>query len=497
VAVSLGAACLAPAPLRAQPAPPQTARELILTAGKSLIVNSAANIERVAVGFGDVAEARAVGPKEVLLDAKAPGETSLIVWQEGGNKLFFDVIVRANTSAIRAKLDNVRKQIADELPGQEINISMQNDTIFLGGTARDLVSAERAAAIASTAGKVANLMYVEVPTSETQVLLKVQFATVDRNAAQELGANIVSTGATNTVGRVTTGQFSAPSPTTISGTGGTNTFTISDALNIFLYRKDINLGATIRALQSRNLAEVLAEPNVLAINGKPASFVAGGEFPYPILQGGQAGIGTITVAFREFGVRINFLPIVTSRGTIRLDVAPEVSSLDYAAGLTVQGFTVPGLATRRVETEIELESGQSFAIAGLLDRRLTETMQKIPLLADIPILGTLFKSRSLTRQNNELLVVVTPEIVKPVQAGQIKQLEYPKPLSADGKTPQAPQTPGMGAQPAAPRERVPYEQLMQQMKKENEMKLQQGAGGGSNWPGSQPIPIMGTAPAGK
>src|SRR6266536_1492264 len=183
--------------------------------------------------------------------------------------------------------------------------------------------------------------------------------------------NLISTGATNTIGRVTTGQFSPP---TVVPTQTGTTLTLSDALNIFLFRNDLNLGATIKALQTRGLFEILAEPNVLAINGKQASFLAGGEFPYPTLQGGGGGIGTVTVAFREFGVRINFLPVITPRGTIRLDVAPEVSALDFAAGLNIQGFTVPGLSTRRVQTEIELTSGQSFAIGGLLDRRLQETM---------------------------------------------------------------------------------------------------------------------------
>src|SRR5262249_24555115 len=155
-----------------------------------------------------------------------------------------------------------------------------------------------------------------------------------------------------------------------------------------------------------------------AINGKPASFVSGGEFPYPTLQGGGAGLGAVTISFREFGIRLQFLPTVTPRGTIRLQVTPEVSSLDFAHGLTFQGFSIPALATRRIQTEIELESGQSFAIAGLLDNRLTENLSKIPGLAQIPLLGKLFQSRSTPRQNGELLVLVTPEVVRPIPQGQ-------------------------------------------------------------------------------
>lgn len=469
-----------------QSAPEQTGRELVVTAGKSLIVNSAANIERVAVGFGDVVEARAVGPKEVLLDGKAPGETSLIIWQEGGNKLFFDVTVRPSATPARTKLENLNRRIAEELK-QPIDVSIEGDNVFLRGTVKDLVAAQRAVAIASTAGKVTNLLYVNVPPTDSQILLKVRFATVDRSVTNELGLNLFSTGSANTIGRVTTGQFSPPTPT-VGGDSGANAITIGDALNFFLFRRDLNIGATIRALETRGLVEILAEPNVLAINGKQASFLAGGEFPYPILQGGQGGIGTVTVAFREFGVRINFLPVVTPRGTIRLDVAPEVSSLDYAAGLTVQGFIVPGLATRKVETEIELEAGQSFAIGGLLDRRLTETIDKVPLLSSVPLLGKIFRSRSHLRSNNELLVIVTPELVRPVAAEKAPALNYPVPLPGDDKLPRTPGLSETGPQQGPQGERVPVEQLLQQLKTESEMKLKQGQQL-TTWPTSQPLPL--------
>jgi pilus assembly protein CpaC len=471
----------------------QSPRELTLTQGKSLVVNTAAPIERVAVGFGDIAEARAVAPTEVLLDGKAPGETSLIIWQSGGTKLFFDVIVRANTAPAAARLETLRQRIVQELPGQDISVDVDGGVVFLRGSVRDMTSSERAVAIASTAGKVVNLLYVDVPPTDIQILLKVQFASVDRNAAKELGANIISTGGANTLARVSTGQFQPPAPTQVGGTG-TSTFTLNDALNVFLFRPDINLGATIRAFETRGLAEILAEPNVLAINGKPANFLAGGEFPYPILQGGQGGVGTVTVAFRQFGVRINFLPVVTARGTIRLDVAPEVSALDYSAGLTVQGFTVPGLATRRVETEVELKSGQSFVIGGLLDRRLTETINKIPLLGDIPLLGKLFQSKAANNRRDELLVVVTPEIVRPAEQGQVPHLEFPQPLEGPNQAPQTPPVSVTGAVAPPTGQRIPVEQLVQQLKTESEMNLQQRSQV-SSWPGSQPLPGWGPGPA--
>jgi pilus assembly protein CpaC len=449
---------------------PAAMKELTLTVGKSLVVDSPVNLQRVAVANGDVAEAIAISAKEVLVNGKAPGETSLVIWQQGGNRLFYDLTVRQSTSKIEA----VRQEIARELPGQEVSVHFENDTAFLSGRVKDLTSAERAVAMAGTLGKVLNLLHVTVPPVEPQILLKVRFANVDRSASLELGANLFSTGATNTPGTIGTGQFGGAR---VNTEGGSTTFSLTDALNVFLFRPDLNLGATIKALQVRSLLEILAEPNLLAINGKPASFVAGGEFPYPTLQGGGGGLGAVTIAFREFGVRINFLPVVTPRGTIRLQVMPEVSSLDFAHGLVFQGFNIPALATRRVQTEVELESGQSFAIAGLLDNRLTETLEKIPGLSNIPLLGKLFQTKASSRQNSELLVIVTPELVRPVPQGQpLPHIEFPKALGADGL--QRPRTPGMdstGPVPVKPeQETVPVEQLLE-LRKQGQAPVTQPA----------------------
>ena len=252
------------------------------------------------------------------------------------------------------------------------------------------------------------------------------------------------------------------------GTSGETEFTLSDALNIFLLRPDLNLAATIRALQRKLLLEVLAEPNVLAINGKQASFLAGGEFPFPMLQGGAGGLGQITVQFREFGIRLNFIPTITPRGSIRLQVAPEVSALDFTNGLNIQGFQIPALTVRRVNTEVELEAGQSFAIGGLLDNRMNETLSKMPFLGDIPVLGKLFQSKAANRANTELLVIVTPELVRPIPAGQpVPQVNFPQEfLPANSKMPM--RTPGMdvtGPVPVnAPTETMPVETLIESQK---------------------------------
>ncbi len=450
---AVAALCLMAA---AAPAQDEEARRLAVTVGKSLVIDSPVNIQRVAVANDTMAEALAVTPRELLVNGKAPGETTLMLWEQGGRRVRYDVQVLPN----EARVEAVRQQIAAELAGQDITVTAEGENVFLRGTARDVVAAERAAAIAGTLGKVVNLLHVNVPPVETQILLKVRFANVDRGAARELGANIISTGALNTSGTATVGTF-APPRLEIQPQG--TEFTVADALNLFLFRRDLNLGATIRALQSRRLLEMLAEPNVMATNGKPASFVSGGEFPFPTLQGGGAGLGAVTIMFREFGVRINFLPTVTPRGTIRLQVTPEVSSLDFANGLNFQGFTIPALSTRRVQTEVELEDGQSFAIAGLLDNRTIDSFSKIPGIGDIPLLGKIFQTHAVQRNNSELLILVTPEVVRPIEKGHpLPQLEFPEPFM-EGTRAEAPRTPGMGETGPVPvkppRESVPLEQL--------------------------------------
>jgi pilus assembly protein CpaC len=262
----------------------------------------------------------------------------------------------------------------------------------------------------------------------------------------------------------TTGQFGPPTAAATIGTPPA--LTLTQALNVFLFRPDINLGANIQALESRNLLQILAEPNVLALNGRSASFLAGGEFPYPTVQTGVS-LGAVTVAYREFGVRITFVPVVTPRGTIRMQVSPEVSSLDYSNSLVFNGFTIPAISTRRVSTEVELETGQSFAIGGLLDNRVTETWNKIPGLGDIPFFGKLFRSRNQSKNNTELLVLVTPEIVRPIPTGQpTPELKMPREYMPPNTSKTPPQTPSLaatGPAPEAPTKTIPVEELLKSL----------------------------------
>ena len=179
----------------------------------------------------------------------------------------------------------------------------------------------------------------------------------------------------------------------------------------------------------KGLLQVLSEPNILAENGVAASFLAGGEFPFPSVSAGTGGTPTVSIQFREYGIRLTFLPTITPRGTIHMQVAPEVSALDFSNGLEISGFNVPALTTRKIDTQIELNDGQSFAIGGLLDNRVTETLQKIPFIGDIPILGKLFQSKSVSKTNTELIVIVTPELVRPIPAGQpVPELNFTSPF---------------------------------------------------------------------
>jgi pilus assembly protein CpaC len=442
---------------KAQEAAPSGAPgKLMVTVGKSLIIDSPMKIQRISVANGELIEAVAVNPKEVLINGRNAGETSLIIWQEGGSRLLYDLTVRLSP----ARLDVVRQQLARDFPNEEINVTFENETAFVRGTVKDVVAADRVMAIAASLGKSVNLLRVEVPPVEEQILLKVRFCDVDRSVSSDLGVSF-ATGAFNQSTSVGTGQYAAPSVDT------TGTVSLSDALNILLFRKDLNLAASIKALEAKSLLETLAEPNILAINGKEASFIAGGEFPFPMIQPGSTG-NAITVSFREFGIRIHFLPHITPRGTVQLQVSPEVSSLDYSNAVTISGTTIPALSTRRVQTEVELDSGQSFVIAGLMDNRMTETISKIPGLANIPLLGKLFTSRSRSRNNTELLVIVTPEVVRPIPADKaLPALKMPFPFltknsDVEMHQPGIDQTGPVPVKP--PTDSMPVEELIQQRK---------------------------------
>ena len=351
----------------------------------------------------------------MLLHGNSFGTVTLVVWSKTGQRNFYNITVEQN-------LESLRKLLADTFPGEDIHVLSSRDSLSLTGHASSKDVSDRVTALAAPFAKTTvNYLQIPAPGAEKQVLLRIKFAELDRSAASQFAVNLVSTGATNTIGQVTTGQFGSTTPTSITSGGGTaaSTFTISNALNIFAFRPGLNLAAFIEALESRNLLQTLDEPTLVTSNGKEASFLVGGEFPIPVLQGG-ANSGAVTIQFREFGVRLNFTPLITAKNIVQLHVKPEVSALDFANALSFNGFTIPALSSRKIETNIELGEGQSFVIAGLIDKQVTETISKIPGLANLPILGNMFKSHNVNKTDTELVVMVTPEITMPLEPSDVK-----------------------------------------------------------------------------
>ena len=486
---SVGPAQTAPAPRGPGAGFQDSANELAVNVGKTVLVDTAQPIARVAVGLGDVAVATAVSPTEVMVDGKSPGETSLILWDVHGGRQFFNVSVRPSTSVHNSQLQEIRQQLRTEMPGQPVRVSLDNGTVFLRGTVEDLTSASRAVAIASVGGKVVNLLDVRVPDSKPQILLKVRFVSVDRSLINSMGINFFDLGLGNAIGGISTGQFSPPF---VAGAAGASTAgvglssaaaqsTFSNELNLLAFFPGLKSGVTIQALEQQNLLQVLAEPNLLASDGKEASFLAGGQFPYPVVQGTSAGGSTaVSIEFKDYGIRLNFIPTITPRGTIRLQVAPEVSALDYTNEVQISGFVVPGITLRRVNTEVELKNRQSFVIGGLLDNTVTQTFEKIPFLGDIPVLGKFFQSLQLTKNNTELIVIVTPEVVAPIPAGQpLPALQQPVAfMPPNSKIPMhTPDQPPVEPEPAP--STVPIEKLLDSMKPEQPLVIDSSTGTGS------------------
>jgi pilus assembly protein CpaC len=398
------------ATLPAQNQAAQSSAPLRVMVGKSLLINTTERLRRISLTDPAVAWAQVVTPTQILVHGRSPGEISLLIWDESERSRSFDLRVDVDVSACAEEEHRV-------FPDEQITITPSRAAIVLSGHVSTEDVAKRAGELASAySPKVVNVLTFG-PVGAQEVLLQVKFAEVDRTALTQLGVNFISTGAGNTIGTITTGQFGGFGPQQLgqnNGGGGTTagSETINNVLNLFLFRPDINFGAVIQALQTKNLLQILAEPNLIAVNGKEASFLAGGQFPFPIVQPG-AGFTAVTISFKEFGVRLQFTPVITPNGYIHLKVAPEVSTLDFANALTISGFTVPALSTRRAETEFELQDGQSFVIAGLMDNRVTDIYNKIPGLGDIPILGNFFRSKSLQKSNSELMVLCTVKRISP------------------------------------------------------------------------------------
>ncbi len=397
--------------------------EINLLVGRGHLLRFDKDLSKVAVAEDKIADAVVITPRELMVNAKTAGRTTVIVWL-GEEPQQYNVNVSADTS----EFDDFKKSIQATSPNGTINVAGHGETIVLTGAVKSSEESKRAAGLAQTRAKtVINLLQVPPPPEPRQILLQVKFAAIDRVALSQIGFNLFSRNGTM-LGETSTEQFQSPRFSQLQFQNGgfsNSTVNFADLLNLFVYRPDLNIGATIKALQNQNLLQILAEPNLITLEGKEASFLAGGSFPFPILTTTSTGGATapvITVQFKPFGVQLNFTPTVTPTGAIDLKVAPEVSALDFANAVTLQGFTIPALSQRKADTEVVLREGESFAIAGLIDNRVIKELAKFPALGNIPILGWLFKSRSTQKSSDELLVVVTPHFVKPLSPDEKAKL---------------------------------------------------------------------------
>ena len=379
--------------------------------GQSRVINFDRPIGRFSISNPEIAEAVMVRPDQVLVNGKAFGQVNFIAWEKSDSKfIVFDVFVRANLSLIDS-------QIRALFPKDDIRLSQANGSVVLSGTVSDPATVAQADSVVQAAGfKTVNMLASPVKNA-TQVQLQIRVAEVSRNKLRELGSSFAYQGSPGAGGFITGGG--PGSLTEVSNGVMQGAFT--SAMNVFLMGG--NMAQMIRAMQTNGALRALAEPNLIAMDGQTASFLAGCEFPIPVIQGGGGGAsGSVTIQFKEYGVRLNFKPTIIDEDHIRLELEPEVSTIDFANGVRFEGFVVPALRTRRARTGIELRDGQSFALAGLLDNNETRSMSKVPVLGDIPILGNLFKSTQFQKQETELVFIVTADLVKPVDRDELPNL---------------------------------------------------------------------------
>jgi pilus assembly protein CpaC len=417
----LAAWCCAMAPAQAQNA---ASHEIALVEGRGHLLTFQKDLQKVVVAEPKIADAVVISPREVMVNAKGPGHTTVLVWVEGSDPAQYEVAVSKDDSDWEA----FRKQMLDAVAGSTVSVTGSGETIVLAGAVKSSDDVKRLQGMAQTRAKnVVNLLKAPPPPEPRQILLQVKFADVDRTALTQVGFNLFSLNP-KMIGEASTQQFTSPRFSQVQTTNGNttaNSINFSDLLNLFVFRPDLNIGATIAALQQRNLLQILAEPNLLVLEGKDASFLAGGSFPFPTITTTPTGGSTapvVTVQFKPFGVKLDFTPTVMPDGQIDLKVSPEVSSLDYSNAVTIDGVTIPALSQRRADTEVVLHDGESFAIAGMINNQVIQTIDKVPGLGSLPILGKLFQSRSTQKSTDELLVVITPRFVKPLSPAERAKL---------------------------------------------------------------------------
>lgn len=380
-------------PLSAQEVLTRAGEVVSLGRGTSALITTLSPVERVALGDPEIADAVVISPTEVVINSQAVGTTSLFVWDEFDQVELYTVVVTPD-------IGSIDRQITALFPDLDVQLSATGGSVVVSGTVREALAARRILEIVEASG--ANVINNMMAPSALQVMLHVRFAEVNRNAVKALGSDLVMSNVQDYP------DVNKPADIDIS--------TFADGVvELFLLGDNgTGLDAFITALRSRGEFRSLAEPNLVTLEGQEATFLAGGEFPFPSVQGGQNN--QVTIQWKEFGVRLNFTPHVTNDGRIRLSLAPEVSSLDFGNGLSFAGFVIPTLLTRRTSTDVELMPGQHLAIAGLLDNQQEEIVDKIPLLGHLPIIGSFFSYSQSRDRQTELLVIVTPHIVEPTDA---------------------------------------------------------------------------------
>ncbi len=401
----------------------QPEQVITVSKGSSALLVNPVPLQRFSLGDPGIADATIVSPIQVVISGKALGSTTLLIWDNTQQVKVYSVEVTADAPALE-------RYIHALLPDEDITVSASGNSVTLSGTVKDPGSVARAVDIARGSG--ATVIDNLVAPPARQVLLQVRFAEITRSALKDWSA-----------------QLTTLNPQNLSDNGNWSAETVTDGtISLLLDNQVANLSALLKAAEQRGDLRSLAEPNLMTLPGREAYFLAGGRFPFPAVQGGTAS-GAIGIQFEEFGIRLRFTPTLTRSGAIRLKLAPEVSSLDFANSLVISGFTIPSILARRAETEVELREGQSLAIAGLLDNSSTDNISKIPFLGDIPILGQLFRSKNLRQRRTELLVLVTPRLVvardtpPPLPTGEPGDWPWVKPLRkpAPGTYP-TPLTPG-------------------------------------------------------
>jgi pilus assembly protein CpaC len=375
-----------------------------ITVGRSIFIDTRHRLARVYITNPDILDSYTASPNQIVVTAKKAGASTVIVWDETGESKSYVVSSDLN-------VDVLRDSMKQALPTQAIKVQGNETRVVLTGTVDTAAIADAAVKIASLYSKdVSNSLVID-STRIKQVRLEVKMVEVDRSKLATFGFNFFGAGGNNP-SSTTTGQY--PSTMTSNIVNGIKTVAVNNPLNFSLYLSRLNIGATLQDLETMQVAQILAEPNITTVSGQKANFLAGGEFPFPMVQSSSNGAPVISVVFKPYGVKLEFTPIVNNDGTIELTVAPEVSALDFTNAVSISGYTIPAISTRRAETQVVLKSGQTFAISGLLDRRTTDLYSKTPGAASIPVLGQLFKSKNVNRSDTELLVIVTPTVIDPV-----------------------------------------------------------------------------------